>query len=301
MSISRQNLTVVIVSFMSENVIHDCIQSIPEDIKIIVVDNSNNYFFKETIEKKYSNTICILSENVGMGSGNNLGLKHVVTDFAFILNPDVILKEKTIDEIINASDILASYSILAPILDKENFPNFKPYNQRNLSDIGSEPFKVKSVDGFAMILNLKRINNLNNFEKFKYFDENIFLYLENDDLCKRIIDNNENIFIVPKSKIKHLGASAVNKKYAHQIELSRNWHWVWSKFYFNKKHYGFLNSLMATLPTFFSAVMKYFFYFLFNKKKKEIYLHRAKGFLNAILGKKSFFRPLIKISDQENL
>ena len=94
-----------------------------------------------------------------------------------------------------------------------------------------------------MLLNLKRINNLNNFENFKYFDENIFLYLENDDLCKRITDNNENIYIVPKSKIKHLGASAVDKKYAHQIELSRNWHWVWSKFYFNKKHYGFLNAL----------------------------------------------------------
>ena len=59
MSISRQNLTVVIVSFMSENVIHDCIQSIPEDIKIIVVDNSNNHLFKETIEKKYSIPILI--------------------------------------------------------------------------------------------------------------------------------------------------------------------------------------------------------------------------------------------------
>ena len=301
MSISRQNLTVVIVSFMSENVIHDCIQSIPEDIKIIVVDNSNNFLFKETIENKYSNTTCILSENVGMGSGNNLGLKQVLTDFAFILNPDVILKEKTIDEIINASNIVTPFSIIAPILDEENFPNFKPYNKKTLSDIGSEPFKVKSVDGFAMILNLKRINNLNNFEKFKYFDENIFLYLENDDLCKRITDNNENIYIVPKSKIKHLGASAVDKKYAHQIELSSNWHWVWSKFYFNKKHYGFLNSLLTTLPTFFSAVIKYFFYFLLNKRKKEIYLHRAKGFLNAILGKKSFFRPTIKISDQENL
>ena len=124
MSISRQNLTVVIVSFMSENVIHDCIQSIPGDIKIIVVDNSNNYLFKETIEKKYSNTTCILSENVGMGSGNNLGLRQVLTDFAFILNPDVILKEKTIDEIINASSILTSFGIIAPILDQENFPNF---------------------------------------------------------------------------------------------------------------------------------------------------------------------------------
>ena len=301
MSISRQNLTVVIVSFMSENVIHDCIRSIPEDIKIIVVDNSNNYLFKETIEKKYSNTTCILSENVGMGSGNNLGLKEVLTDFAFILNPDVILKENTIDEIINASGIVNSFGIIAPILDEEKFPNFKPYNQKTFSNIDSEPFKVKSVDGFAMLLNLKRINNLNNFENFKYFDENIFLYLENDDLCKRITDNNESIYIVPKSKIKHLGASAVDKKYAYQIELSRNWHWVWSKFYFNKKHYGFLNSLMTSLPTFFSAVIKYFFYFLFNKKKKEIYLHRAKGFLNAILGKKSFFRPIIKISDQENL
>ena len=134
MSISRQNLTVVIVSFMSENVIHDCIQSIPEDIKIIVVDNSNNFLFKETIENKYSNTTCILSENVGMGSGNNLGLKQVLTDFAFILNPDVILKENTIDEIINASSILTSFGVIAPILDEKNFPNFKPYNKKTLSD-----------------------------------------------------------------------------------------------------------------------------------------------------------------------
>ena len=206
---------------------------------------------------------------------------------------------KAINE--NASKDISSFSVIAPILDKEDFPNFKPYDQNKIPYYNSEPFKVLSVDGFAMILNLKRINNLNNFEKFKYFDENIFLYLENDDLCKRVIDNNENIYIVPKSKIKHLGASAVDKKYAHQIELSRNWHWVWSKFYFNKKHYGFLNSLMTSLPTFFSSVIKYLFYFLFNKKKKEIYLHRAKGFLNAILGKKSFFRPIIKINDQGNL
>ena len=52
MSISRQNLTVIIVSFMSEKVIHDCISSIPKDVKIIVVDNSNNKSFKNEIEKK---------------------------------------------------------------------------------------------------------------------------------------------------------------------------------------------------------------------------------------------------------
>ena len=49
MSISRQNLTVIIVSFISDKVIHNCISSIPRDIKIIIVDNSNNKSFKNTI------------------------------------------------------------------------------------------------------------------------------------------------------------------------------------------------------------------------------------------------------------
>ena len=31
---------------MSENVIHECIGSIPKDIKIVIVDNSNNESFK---------------------------------------------------------------------------------------------------------------------------------------------------------------------------------------------------------------------------------------------------------------
>ena len=61
---------------MSEKVIHSCLESIPNDIQIIIVDNSNNKNFKENIEKKYKNVNCILSEeNLGMGSGNNLGLK----------------------------------------------------------------------------------------------------------------------------------------------------------------------------------------------------------------------------------
>ena len=46
-----------------------------------------------------------------------------------------------------------------------------------------------------------------------YFDENFFMYLENDDLCKRVIDAKEYIYVAPNSKIKHLGGKAVNVKY----------------------------------------------------------------------------------------
>ena len=294
MSISRQTLSAVIVTFKSDQVIHDCIQSISDQIKIIVVDNSNDRKFKENLEKKYKNVECILSSNnLGMGSGNNLGLKHVKTDYAIILNPDVILKKDTIEEIINCSKQIEPFAILAPISTDPKYPNYKI--KKNIDNIDYNlPFKVESVDGFAMVLNLKRINKIESFKNYDYFDEKFFMYLENDDLCMRLIKEKENIFVVPKAKIKHLGAKAVDDKYFHEIELSRNWHWMWSKFYFNKKHNGFLIAFFSVFPNFFSAVFKFIFYYLINKKdKKEIYLHRILGFINSLLGKKSSYRARI--------
>ena len=295
MSISRQTLSVVIVTFKSEHVIHDCIQSISDQIKIIVVDNSNDKKFKENIEKKYHNVECILSSsNLGMGSGNNLGLKRVKTDYAIILNPDTILDQNSIEKIIKDSVNLKSFAILAPLSDDTKYPNYKLDKKSLLNVNDNTPFKVKSVDGFAMVLNLIRIKQLENFKDNNYFDENFFMYLENDDLCKRLIDLNENIYVIPKSKVKHLGAKAVNDEHKHEVELSRNWHWMWSKFFYNKKHFGFLFAFLNGFPNFLSAVLKFLFYFSLNKiKKKQIYLQRILGFVNALIGKKSSYRPKI--------
>ena len=182
MSISRQTLSAVIVTFKSDQVIHDCIQSISDQIKIIVVDNSNDQKFKENIEKKYHNVECILSlNNSGMGAGNNLGLKYVKTDYAIILNPDVILEKDTIQEIINESSKINSFAILAPISDDRKYPNYK-IDKKDLHSVNENmPFKVKSVDGFAMVLNLIKINQIENFKNFKYFDE---IYVFNDGIIE---------------------------------------------------------------------------------------------------------------------
>ena len=42
-----------------------------------------------------------------------------------------------------------------------------------------------------MLFNIKRLNQ---FKNFYYFDEKIFMYLENDDICERIRDINEEIY-----------------------------------------------------------------------------------------------------------
>ena len=130
MSISRHNLSVIIVSFKSDHVINRCIESIDNTIEIIVVDNSNNIEFKNEIEKKYKNVRCILSKkNIGMGAGNNLGIKNVNNDFAFILNPDVVLEDNSINEIIDASKDIGAFGIIAPLSNKNEYPNYKLYKK----------------------------------------------------------------------------------------------------------------------------------------------------------------------------
>ena len=294
MTISIKNLSVIIVSFHSQEVIHHCIKSIPSEIKIIVVENSGDKTVKSILENRYKNVECILSsENVGMGAGNNLGLSYVKTDFAFILNPDVVLENNTIDEIIIGSNYLDFFGLIAPVSKNPNYPNYKLYKQKFLSTNDKAPIRVKSVDGFSMILNIKKLKQYEDFKDNKFFDENFFMYLENDDLCKRINDKKEKIYIVPKSKINHLGGQAVSKKYNEQIELSRNWHWVWSKFYFNKKHKGILLATINGAPSFLSALIKFCIYSLLSNKKKDIYFQRASGYFNALVGKKSYYRPKI--------
>ena len=271
----------------SENIIDQCIKSIDNKIPIIVVENSNNENFKNNIEFKYKNVTCVLSgQNLGMGAGNNIGIKKAKTEYVYVLNPDVILETETLNEIYKASQKLKDFSIISPLNTNRSFPNF--IKEKDNQDMNS-PFEVKYIDGFSMIIDKKK------FKDNIFFDENYFLYLENNDLCLKTRKNGGKIIIIPSSKINHIGANTVDSRYKVEIELSRNWHWMWSKFYFNKKNFSFWFAMKECFPSFLKSLIKFLFYFCFNNNKKKKYFNRASGFYNAFIGKSSWYRP--KIND----
>ena len=289
MSISGQNLSVVIVTLRSEKVIDRCIKSINKNLPIIIVENSDNLKFKNYLETNYKNVKCILSKNnLGTGAGYNIGIKSSKTDYVYVINPDITLESNALDEIFLASERMNDFSILSPICSDINFPNYGIAKLKNNYEEKNLPFKVDYVDGFSILLNKKKFkNNI-------YFDEGFFMYLENNDLCRRVINDGGSIFILPKAKINHLGAGAVDPKFSREIELSRNWHWMWSTFYYNKKYKGFFISFLIVLPKLFSSIIKVLIYFLiFNKNKKKIYYQRLSGLFNAIVGKSSWNRPKV--------
>ena len=159
MSISRQNLTVVIVTFKSQHIIDQCIQSIDNELPVIVVENSKNKDFKNYLERNYKNVSCILSnENIGMGSGNNIGIKYAKTDFVLILNPDVILFNDTIEKLINAGKLLKNFAIMSSISDNNNFPNFLIKKKKKIDY--KNFFEVDSVDGLHITRHQKRLYRL---------------------------------------------------------------------------------------------------------------------------------------------
>ena len=277
----EKNITFIIVSFRSGHIIEESIKSINSNIKIIVVENSNNIQIKNYLEKKFSNVKVFLSKkNLGYAVGNNLGLSKVKTKYAFILNPDAYLKKDTLEEIYKAVVSLKDdFSIIAPNL-KINYGYFS----KPVKNISKNILPVDYVIGFAMFLNLRDI------KLKKVFDKNFFLFLEEIDLCRRIKKLNKKIYIVKKSKIFHNARKASGDSF--NIELCRNWHWMWSLYYYNLKHLGKFKAYTIAFSKFFSSIIKILFSLIvFNKKKYLLNRYRLSGLVYSILNKPSWIRP----------
>ena len=220
-----------------------------------------------------------------MGAGNNLGIIKSSTQYVYVLNPDVVLKNDTILNINNSISELKNFAILSPLSDNPLYPNYKTNFGEKIKD-GSETISsVEEIDGYSMII------NKDYFDDNIFFDEKFFMYLENVDLCLRAKKKGGKLYIITNSKVHHLGAKAVDNKYNEVIELSRNWHWMWSKFYFNKKHRGIFISLLLGLISLLSNLLKYSICLITFNKKKNIYRMRASGIMSALLGRQSWYRP----------
>ena len=273
-----KDISIVITTYKSESKLYSCLNSLPQSAKIIVVENSNDVKFKQRLNIRYPNIECILTgENKGYSVANNIGLSQVTSKYSLVLNPDTVVEKNTLNNFLETAKHYPDFWLIGP-----------SNHQANENPLGNKKvFEVNNLKGFAIFLNM---------EKFKkeFFDENYFLYFEEIDLCKKVKINNGKIYLDQGLKIYHEGASSVDLKYKDELEKNRNWHWMWSSFYFHKKYKGFFIALIIIFPKLFSSFLKtIFFQLTLNKQKKDIYLNRLSGISNSILGKNSWRRPKI--------
>lgn len=278
--------TILVVTYKSDDVIYNCLDSINKKIPVVVVENSSNLNFKKELEKKYLNVRCFLTyDNLGFTNGNNFGLNLITTKYVFLLNPDTILELDTLDFLTESAEKIKDFALLAPASSNDlNFGFFNNKSKKKKED-AQEIFEVDYIKGFAMYFNINKFTNIG------FFDPKIFIYFEEMDLCRRLKNVNEKIYLVSKAKIRHGGGKSHGSIFDIEMELSRNWHYMWSMFYYYNKHFGKFKAFKKTLNYFFFSFFKLFFYFFFNKNKYLIHKSRLLGLLNSYFGRKSHYRP----------
>ncbi len=282
-------LTVVIPSFYSSKLIEERILEIDKEIKIIIIENSKDFEFKKKIENKYQNVkVIIPDENLGFGKAVNIGIKESDTSMVFLSQPDVKLIDNCVNKLIDCIKDFKDFTILTPYdKNNKNFTNYEIYNSYKDNKNRSK-FLLKEVD----FVDLTWLINKENFDKEDLWDEKIFLYFEAQDFAKRLKDKNKKIFISKAINTYHIGAASHDKKLEYYSKLNRNWHYNWSRFYFNKKHYGFLYAYKKGL----SLMIKLFFkllkrIILLNKKEFQYAFAELQGLIASMLNKSSYYRP----------
>ena len=279
----NKHISIILTAHKSKDLIINYIKNIYQEFHIIVIDNSNDIELEKEIKKNYPNVTFNFMPNNGYGAAINLGSKFVKTEYFLVSNPDV--EGLKVDNIMKFYDVAIKlnnqFSIMGPV-DLDHKPK-----RRKVGYDKIEITETNQISGICMFFNKK------NFDLVGGFDENIFLYFEDNDICKRLSVINKN-YQLNTVKVNHKAGTSVipkNKKDKNEQDDLRTWHFIWSKFYYYKKHYSYPVAFLLFIPTIIRIRFRIIFCkFLKDNQKLNKYKTRWSGLLDSVLGKKSHKR-----------
>jgi N-acetylglucosaminyl-diphospho-decaprenol L-rhamnosyltransferase len=272
-------VTIVSVTYNSREVIGGCLNSIDPNHKIIVVDNASSDDTIEFINKNFPHVEVIgLPKNIGFGPANNVALEKIQTEYAFILNPDSILREDTIEKLVATAENYENAAIIAPMINfadgslQSSFKRsiffrekHKTFSIRPEGDISAE-----FLSGAAMLLKMSK------FKEIGFFDPKIFMYYEDDDLCFKVRKAGYDLILTPTSQLIHLQGKS--SKPSLKLEYFKNKQMSKSRLYIELKYNGIIPYLKMRLCQTTTSLAKYIFYLVtFNRPKSYKYLGRLAG------------------------
>ena len=199
---------------------------------------------------------------------------------------------KHLENVINKVD---SFAVIAPKIydfynDKKikkfgNLSFFKYYYNKHFYNIQKEKNPDQNIDQvFFVSGSIMLINKEITFKNKIKFDENIFLFYEEDDFFHQCFKSGLKIFLINDLNASHSDGSVADNTLNY--ECFKKWHWEWSKYYFLNKHYNRLIVYFIALKNCLKMVFKIPIFYFFNKKKFKINLSRLRGLIGYYLNKK---------------
>lgn len=238
------DVSVIIVNYNTKDLLRDCINSVIEQTKnisfeIIVSDNGSSDGSIEMLKAEFPKVIILNNkENLGFGKANNRGAEIANGKYLFLLNSDTVLLNNAIKEFYDYAEKNEKLLLGSYLYDSENnvtvsygrfasrltmlkriiyvkFPFVLKFRLK------AKPLTIipieKDIDYIcgADLFVEKKV-----FQDLKGFDENIFMYCEDEDLCLRALKKNYKCRVITTPKIIHLeGKSSTISRVKRNIML----------------------------------------------------------------------------------
>jgi len=254
-------LSVIVVSYNTRKLLLECLNSLvsylDKSSEIVVVDNNSQDGSVEMVNQQFPRISCVTNKtNLGFGTACNQGMSQAKGDSFWILNSDtrVVSSPQNVLEFMQRrhADIVGTYlelpngtpqkytcgyffNIITPL--KKLLP-FKTKIWESPC-----PLEVDWVSGASIFL------RRDVYKKTGGFDEEFFMYFEDQDFCLRAKECGFKVFYYPRYKVIHNSGGSFTESREDPKKL-----YYQSMRYFFKKHrprweYRLIRRLLAVWET----------------------------------------------------
>lgn len=266
---------IIILNYNSAKDTKKCVASIEKytsiAYKIYVVDGASTDDSYRILKEHFAGNKrvkLIKSEvNGGYSYGNNVGIKQAIKDNAntiLIINPDVVLLNNAIDLMYGSLQQNSDVAVVGPRIFGPNnedmqfaaklltfwsfFWNRKPFIFLNKKFARKKRFYKLDINSSlkfqGMVSGCCFMIKTSDFAKMIFFDENIFLYYEEDIISYKLFAINKCTMVNSVAHVFHNHSSSVKKEGSAFLRYHR----FISSYYVLKK-YGKLNIIQSVLAS----------------------------------------------------
>ncbi len=232
---------VVAVTHHSAAVIGACLESIRRAAQVIVVDNASDDDTCAIVERTAPEADIIRnSVGVGYGNGVNQGLERVRTEFTLLASPDAALRPGALEALVAAADRYREAAMLGPTIvnpdgSVELSHDVMLFDRRHFGKRTHETPPdgdccAEYLSGAVTLVRMAALRDVG------FFDPQLFLYYEDDDLCYRLRRAGYSLVLVASAVAEHVGGGSVRPGVGTHWE--KFWHMAWSRLYFEEKYRG---------------------------------------------------------------
>lgn len=236
-------ISIIIVNYNTCKLTCECIASIYANVfsvkfEIVLIDNDSSDNSVSKIRQQFPEVKLIASrENLGFGRANNLGVRHAKGEFVFLLNSDTILKNDPfpfyMDFFQTKSSTVHIGALGSYLFDAEG--NYSKsggtfYSSRKyllmafkrlfkLSSREELPYLTKEAET-DYVIGADIFFKKETFEELGGFDEHIFMYFEDVELCKRLHSRGYKSYVIPGPNIIHFVKASSTSQFSRIYNIA---------------------------------------------------------------------------------